>query len=202
MKFIYSFLTLLFASCAASNSLSFFGADQHVLDDDVSVPGDNPLEFCQKDNEYTLTINKVDLTPNPPKPYVKTHFDPLFTKWQSLTLFNSGKTLTIEAKGNFTEEVKEGAYIDLSVKYGLIRLINQRTDLCEQMKNVDEECPLNGEKTITKDVDLLKEIPPVRSPVDISLSHTHMPPCFSNMFLTTRGSIPCLPTCIPRTTSR
>ncbi len=73
----------------------------------------------------------------------------------------SGKTLTIEAKGNFTEEIEEGAYINLSVKYGLIRLINQRADLCEQMKNVDEECPLSGEKTITKDVDLPKEIPPV-----------------------------------------
>lgn len=75
---------------------------------------------------------------------------------------SSGKTLTIEAKGNFTEKVEDGAYINLSVKYGLIRLINQRADLCEQMKNVDEECPLSGEKTITKDVDLPKEIPPVR----------------------------------------
>lgn len=27
--------------------------------------------------------------------------------------------------------------------------------------NVDEECPLIGDKTITKDVDLPKEIPPV-----------------------------------------
>lgn len=75
---------------------------------------------------------------------------------------SSGKTLTIEAKGNFTEEIEDGAYINLSVKYGLIRLINQRADLCEQMKNVDEECPLTGEKNITKDVDLPKEIPPVR----------------------------------------
>ena len=74
----------------------------------------------------------------------------------------SGKTLTIEAKGNFTEEVEEGAYLVLVVKYGLIRLINQKADLCEQMKNaVDEECPLIGEKTITKGVDLPKEIPPV-----------------------------------------
>ena len=84
---------------------------------------------------------------------------------QPLIYSSSGKTLTIEAKGNFTEEVKEGAYINLSVKYGLIRLINQRADLCEQMKNVDEDCPLSGEKTITKDVDLPKEIPPVRSPL-------------------------------------
>ena len=74
----------------------------------------------------------------------------------------SGKTLTIEAKGNFTEKVEQGAYLVLVVKYGLIRLIKQEADLCEQMKSaVDEDCPLIGEKTITKDVNLPKEIPPV-----------------------------------------
>ena len=76
--------------------------------------------------------------------------------------FCSGKKLTIEATGNFTEQVEQGAYLELEVKYGLIRLIHQKADLCEQMKNaVDEECPLIGEKTITKDVDLPKQIPPV-----------------------------------------
>ncbi|MCJ1452162.1 Phosphatidylglycerol/phosphatidylinositol transfer protein [Mycoblastus sanguinarius] len=139
MKLTTSLLPLLLSSLAASKSLSFLGNDQQVLGDDLNVPGDNPLEFCTKSDDYTLTINKVDLTPNPPSP---------------------GKTLTIEAKGNFTEEVKKGAYVNLSVKYGLIRLINQRADLCDQMKNVDEECPLTGEKTITKDVELPKEIPP------------------------------------------
>lgn len=87
---------------------------------------------------------------------------PRFTSY-ALTHSCSGKTLTIEAKGNFTETVEDGAYINLQVKYGLIRLINQKADLCEQMKNVDEECPLLGEKIITKDVDLPKEIPPVRN---------------------------------------
>ena len=76
---------------------------------------------------------------------------------------HSGKALTIKAHGNFTEKVEKGAYMMLEVKYGLIRLIKQRADLCDQMKNVDEECPLSGEKTITKDVDLPKEIPPVSS---------------------------------------
>ena len=49
----------------------------------------------------------------------------------------------------------------LQVKYGLITLIKQQADLCEQMSNVDEDCPLSGEKTITKDVDLPKTVPPV-----------------------------------------
>ena len=44
----------------------------------------------------------------------------------------------------------------------MIRLINQEADLCDQMKNIDEECPLEGEMTITKNVDLPKEIPRVR----------------------------------------
>ena len=66
-----SLVTFVFVCCAASNSLSFFSADQHVLDDDLDVPGDNPLEYCQKDNKYSLAIKKVDLTPNPPLPYAK-----------------------------------------------------------------------------------------------------------------------------------
>ncbi|CAF9931791.1 Phosphatidylglycerol/phosphatidylinositol transfer protein [Imshaugia aleurites] len=140
MKLTTALLPLFISSLATSSSLSFFGSDQQVLDKTLEVPGANPLEFCEKNDDYILTINNVDLEPNPPLP---------------------GKTLTIKAKGNFTEKVEEGAYLLLVVKYSLIKLINQRADLCEQMKDaVNEECPLIGEKTITKDVDLPKEIPP------------------------------------------
>jgi hypothetical protein len=38
-------------------------------DDDHKVPGDSPLEFCPGDHSDDLVeINKVDLSPNPPKP--------------------------------------------------------------------------------------------------------------------------------------
>ena len=67
----------------------------------------------------------------------------------------------IEAQGTFTEDVEEGAYINLSVKYGLITLIRQTADLCDQMKEVDEKCPLSGSKAITKEVDIPKEVPSV-----------------------------------------
>lgn len=67
MKFTATFLALLFASLAASTSL--FGSSQTILaDDDVDVPGENPLKFCQKNDYYLLTIDFVDLTPNPPSP--------------------------------------------------------------------------------------------------------------------------------------
>lgn len=68
MKIAITLSSLFLFSFAASKSLSLFGGDQKVLDGKLDVPGDNPLEFCQAENTYTLTINKVDLTPNPPLP--------------------------------------------------------------------------------------------------------------------------------------
>lgn len=81
---------------------------------------------------------------------------------QILTLIcsDSGQTLTIKATGTFHETVDVGAKVLLQVKYGLIRLINQEADLCDQITNVDLECPLEkGKMVITKEVDLPKEIP-------------------------------------------
>ena len=45
-------------------------ANPTTLDDDDSlkVPGDSPLKFCSADHgDDTVTIVKVDLSPNPPK---------------------------------------------------------------------------------------------------------------------------------------
>lgn len=48
----------------------------------------------------------------------------------------------------------------VQVKYGLIRLINQEANLCEQIGNVDLECPLEkGDTAVTKDVTIPKEVP-------------------------------------------
>ena len=62
------------------------------------------------------------------------------------------------------EDIEKKAYVILQVKYGLIRLVNTQADLCDQVSNVDLECPIKkGKTTITKDVELPKEIPPVRA---------------------------------------
>lgn len=80
-----------------------------------------------------------------------------------------GETLTIEAVGDLLEDVGEGAYVVLQVKYGLIRLVNTEADLCEQVSNVDLSCPIKkGKTTITKDVELPKEIPPVSCYLPVS----------------------------------
>ena len=82
----------------------------------------------------------------------------------------SGQTLTIEAKGTLKEEVKKGAYALLEVKYGLITLIRQTVDLCDQIKNVALECPLKkGDMTLTKEVELPKQIPPVSDVLSVLL---------------------------------
>ncbi|KAL8723324.1 MAG: hypothetical protein Q9225_000376 [Loekoesia sp. 1 TL-2023] len=139
MKILLTFAPLLLSTLVASKSFLFASNQQTLLDDDLSVPGDNPLKFCNDPADYILTIENVDLDPNPPE---------------------KGKDLQIKAKGNFTQKIEQGAYIQLSVKYGLITLISTTADLCEQMKEVDETCPLDGAKEFTKDVTLPKEIPP------------------------------------------
>ena len=63
------------------------------------------------------------------------------------------------------EDIEEGAYVLLTVKYGLIRLISTKADLCEQIGEVDLECPVKkGRLQISKSVELPAEIPPVGYP--------------------------------------
>jgi hypothetical protein len=51
--------------------------------------------------------------------------------------------------------------VHLQVKYGLITIIKQTADLCNTVKEVDLECPIKkGDMTLTKEVELPKQIPP------------------------------------------
>ncbi|OAA62365.1 phosphatidylglycerol / phosphatidylinositol transfer protein [Cordyceps fumosorosea ARSEF 2679] len=133
MKFSTA-LGLLSVCLAPATALS-------ILDDDNKIPGKSPLEFCSGDRSADLiTIESVDLDPNPPK---------------------AGQELLIKASGTVKETIEQGAYVKLTVKYGLIKLLTQTADLCEQVGNVDLKCPIEkGEQTIEKTVKLPVEIPP------------------------------------------
>ncbi|KAF2145295.1 uncharacterized protein K452DRAFT_266090 [Aplosporella prunicola CBS 121167] len=135
---------LLVAVSVASTSAGFLngitGGSQVAITEDLKVPGSNPLAFCQDPTNNILTIDEVDLSPNPPE---------------------AGKTLSIEANGTLHKDIEEGAKVRLQVKYGLITLIKQEAPLCEYVKEVNLECPLKkGDLTLTKDVELPKQIPP------------------------------------------
>ena len=66
----FSTLTLLLLSSIVS--ADFFGSSQKsIVEDsnDLSVPGDNPLNYCEDPSEgkHILKITNVDLEPNPPE---------------------------------------------------------------------------------------------------------------------------------------
>ncbi|KAH8889675.1 hypothetical protein GQ53DRAFT_188086 [Thozetella sp. PMI_491] len=135
--------TLLAALAVGANSLGLWGADDQsiILDDELDVPGKSPLKFCEAArSDDLIEIKSVDLSPNPPE---------------------AGQELIITATGKVKEQIEQGSFVNLQVKYGYIRLVNMKADLCDQIGNVDLECPIKeGILTITKSVELPKEIPP------------------------------------------
>jgi len=144
MKFLSAAILLTAPLVSAASFPAVFDPSQASLhvdtDGALSVPGNNPLEYCQNPSNYLIEIDSVDLVPNPPQP---------------------GQTLTIQASGTLLETIEKGATVALEVKWGLITLIKQTVDLCEQLKNVDLECPLEkGKMVLTKQVDLPNQIPP------------------------------------------
>jgi ML domain len=77
-----------------------------------------------------------------------------------LTHPTSGTSLNITASGTFSQDIEPGAKVALTVKYGLITLIHQTADLCDQIANVDLKCPLKkGKMSMTHEVKIPKEVP-------------------------------------------
>jgi hypothetical protein len=134
-------LLILYATLSTSSIIpSFASSSQATIDEPAfTVPGKNPLRFCADPKDYILTITNVDLTPNPPVP---------------------GSTLNITASGTFSKDVDPGAKLFLQVKYGLITLIKQESDMCDRIGNVDLTCPLKeGEMDLIKSVNIPKQVP-------------------------------------------
>ena len=119
-----------------------------------------------------------------------------------LTWCGRGEKLSIKASGDFKEQVGEGSKMHLQVKYGLITLINQERDACDTIEQADLKCPLKkGELSLTKDVDLPREIPPVRHPVLCWCRDDWWLGCVLT-WLHDRAPTPSLQMCTPRTATR
>ena len=74
----------------------------------------------------------------------------------------SGKPLRIKASGTVKATVFPGATVDVTVSYGLITMLRQKFDICENADQVDMECPVEkGKLDLEKSVDIPKQIPPV-----------------------------------------
>ncbi|KAK9899771.1 hypothetical protein P389DRAFT_192081 [Cystobasidium minutum MCA 4210] len=93
------------------------------------------------DVDDALEIKSLKVVPDPPVP---------------------GKTMTIYAEGTAKQRIEKGAYADVIVKLGLIKLLTKRFDICEELQNANAsmKCPIEkGEHTIVQSVDLPAEIP-------------------------------------------
>jgi hypothetical protein len=103
-----------------------------------------------------LQIESITLTPDPPEP---------------------GGALKAVIKASVTEEIAEGAYADVVVKLGLIKLLSKQIDLFAELKTRDEwsltadsggGAPVEpGPVTLTFDGRLPKEIPQAKFTVDV-----------------------------------
>ena len=60
------------AGTLAARAPAFFDYSQSPIktEDAIPVQGDNPLFYCSDPSNNSLKIDSVDLTPNPPLPYV------------------------------------------------------------------------------------------------------------------------------------
>lgn len=69
-----------------------------------------------------MEIRDITLTPSFPEP---------------------GKELLIEAEGIIKDPIQEGAYVQVTVKIGVVTLIRRTFDLCEEMQKNDVlDCPV------------------------------------------------------------
>lgn len=108
--------------------------------DQKPIPGGSPIEQCDATYPQLLKITSVVLSPNPPQ---------------------RGQNLTIDASGILKTAIEEGAYVDVEVKYGYIKLISQTYDLCDEVGEVDLKCPLQaGEYKLSKTVEIPQQVPP------------------------------------------
>ncbi|KAI9487665.1 MAG: ML domain-containing protein [Benjaminiella poitrasii] len=133
---------IIFGTLASLISASYL--PEFVIQDDNELA--NIMEDSTKlikncgDAKDLLTIDYVSLTPDPP---VK------------------GKELEIDFKGYLSETVPNGTYVEIVVKYGVVRLFQKKFDFCDKIQEIDEKCPIpKGDLTFTKVVSLPKEIPP------------------------------------------
>ncbi|KIY50597.1 hypothetical protein FISHEDRAFT_39003 [Fistulina hepatica ATCC 64428] len=119
-----------------------------VTDGDVNVQESWGYVDCGLP-EYPIQLESITVSPDPPKP---------------------GETLTVTVKAEVFELIEEGASADVTVKLGLVKLLQKQFDICEEARNANAtvQCPIEpGNYTVVQSVDLPKEIPPAKFVVSV-----------------------------------
>ncbi|KZV96819.1 hypothetical protein EXIGLDRAFT_642868, partial [Exidia glandulosa HHB12029] len=90
------------------------------------------INDCGTDDDW-FKLDKIEATPYPPR---------------------SGENVTVYAVGTVYKAIEEGAFVDITVKLGLIKIHTERVDICKIVEeNGERECPLEpGEYTVNQTV--------------------------------------------------
>ncbi|KAF9069123.1 ML domain-containing protein [Rhodocollybia butyracea] len=105
-------------------------------------------ESCGLDTD-PVTIQNIEISPDPPSP---------------------GAPLSVTVTGTANELIEEGAFVDVTVKLGLIKLLQKSFNVCEEARgaNASVQCPVEkGQYVVTQTVDLPKEIPPAKFKIHV-----------------------------------
>ncbi|KAF8862115.1 hypothetical protein BDZ45DRAFT_646778 [Acephala macrosclerotiorum] len=105
-------------------------------------------DLCGSEND-AITLHSITLSPDPPIP---------------------GSPLNVSISFAANTRILSGAYLNVVVKIGYLKLLKQTVDLCEEngvLKDTGVSCPVEeGEHVIEKKVDLPREIPPAKYTVN------------------------------------
>ncbi|PAV22666.1 Phosphatidylglycerol phosphatidylinositol transfer [Pyrrhoderma noxium] len=141
MKFLKLLVAALSPVCALSASvLQSNNVELQVEDAPIRTQEGWDWRDCG-DTSDPLQIKSIEVFPDPPKP---------------------GQDMTVKVKAYAQELIEEGAYADVLVKIGVVKLLEKRFDLCDEAEKAGTEvqCPVEeGEYVVEQTVALPKEIP-------------------------------------------
>ncbi|KAK1925564.1 ML domain-containing protein [Papiliotrema laurentii] len=96
-----------------------------------------------------VQLKKIVVKPDPPVP---------------------GENLTVTVDAEVLREIEDGATADVTVKLGLIKLLQKTFDICEEARNANAtvQCPVDpGTYSVSQTVELPKEIPKAKFSVAV-----------------------------------
>ncbi|KAF8198922.1 ML domain-containing protein [Pholiota molesta] len=143
----------LFAGLALVSASAVVLPGQQPLDSDSLSPPIHTTAGWRWDDCGLSTdpvqIESITVSPDPPEP---------------------GQDMTVTVKGTAREVIEDGAYADVTVKLGLIKILQREFDVCEEARNANAsvQCPVEkGTYVVKQTVALPKEIPKAKFTVDI-----------------------------------
>ena len=99
----------------------------------------DPITFCSSPDDIFVP-GVVMLNPNPPQ---------------------RGSTLEFFINGTLKEAIVDGSVARVKVKLGFIQLLDHEYNLCQEIKQVGRECPIErGPFELKSIVNIPKEVPP------------------------------------------